>query len=60
MNEVAKSVIVSYSCGDDKDNAVLIVGEKCPYMDVAIVNAFQGAEANELWQKLTVRKEEKK
>lgn len=57
MNKNARSILVSYTCNDDIKSAVLLVGEKKPGKDVAIVNAFQGTEAYSLWQKLTVKKE---
>lgn len=51
--DVTDSVIVAY---DRKgDNAILIVGKKNPKQDVAIVNAFQGDEATELWKKLIAK-----
>lgn len=54
---MAKSIIVSYEGAHGLDKSVLIVGEKQPGKDVVIVNAFAGKEANELWTKLTVKKE---
>lgn len=54
MNKEA-SVIVSISFSDKSD--VLLVGKKEPGMPVEIVNAFEGEEARELWEKLTVKKE---
>ena len=54
---MAKSIIVSYEGAYGLDTSVLIVGEKQPNMDISIVNAFQGKEADELWKKLTVKKE---
>lgn len=51
----ACSIIVSadFSNGDDK--AVLIIGEQSKGK-VDVVNAFQGFEAIELWQKLITQK----
>lgn len=51
----ACSIIVSadFSKGDEK--AVLIVGEQNKGK-VDVVNAFQGTEAIELWQKLVTQK----
>lgn len=48
------SVIVAF---DHKDGgeAILLVGQKNPTQDVAIINAFQGEEAKELWKKLTTK-----
>ena len=53
-------VAVDFSKGEDgNDNAVLIVGEKKNKVDVNIINAFQGEEALELYQKLIAKKGEK-
>ena len=49
------SVIVSISFSNDAE--ILLVGKKSPDAPVEIVNAFEGAEARELWEKLTVKKE---
>lgn len=54
---MAKSVIVSYESAFGVDNSVLIVGEKLPGDVVNVINAFQGDEANELWQRLITKKE---
>lgn len=43
--------------GDSGDQAVLIVGKKCPNQSVEIVNAFEGIEAIKLYEKLITRKE---
>lgn len=52
------SVIVAF---DRKkgDKAILLVGQKNPKQDVAIVNAFEGKEAIDIWNKLTTREEKK-
>ena len=53
-------VAVDFSKGEDgNDNAVLIVGEKKNKVDVNIINAFQGEEAEELYRKLIAKKEKK-
>lgn len=54
---MVKSIIVAYENTNGVDTSVLVVGEKKPGNVVEIVNAFQGKEAEELWRKLTVRKE---
>lgn len=64
MNEIANSVIVSFTCGNGPEESrpytsLLLVGQKQPGKDVAIINAFQGIEAYNLWQKLTVKEEKK-
>lgn len=47
------SVIVSWDFGNGPDKNVLLVGKKAPGKPVEIVNAFKGAEALELYLKLT-------
>ena len=56
---MAESIIASYDNTNGVDNSVLIVGKKKPGDAIEIINAFQGKEAEELWWKLTVRKENK-
>lgn len=51
------SVIVSWDFEHGKDTGVLIVGKKQPGKAVEIINAFQGKEAEDLYLKLTTRKE---
>lgn len=55
--KTAGSVIVAYDYKPDEDKAILLVGKKNPKQDVAIINAFQGKEATELWKKLTTKEE---
>lgn len=55
--DITNSVIVGFDYKKDSDNAVLIVGQKNPNMSISIINAFQGEEAKQLWEKLTTRKE---
>lgn len=56
---MAESAIISIDYTHGKDNTVLIVGKKRPNQTIDVVNAFQGEEAIELWNKLTVKKEKK-
>lgn len=59
MNQQSKSTdscIVAFDYTNGKDNTVLIVGKKKEGMDVDIINAFQGEEAIELWNRLTTQK----
>lgn len=53
---VAESVIVSVDFSHGRDVGVLIVGRQTKNK-VDIVNALQGDEAWELWQRLIVKKE---
>ena len=49
--------MVSYQPGKSDDTSVLVVGVKKPNCYAAeIINAYQGTEARELWEKLTVPK----
>ena len=57
--KTTESVIVSYDFTHGADESILLVGKKKPGDIVEIVNAFQGKEAEELWKKLTVKKEKK-
>ena len=61
-NEFLDTLIISYCRQEDKNNSVLIVGRKAPKKDADIVNAFQGKEADELYERLitVMNKEEKK
>lgn len=53
------SVIVSWDFSNGKDVGVLIVGKQ-KNGKVEIVNAYQGKEAEELYEKLTVQKKNRK
>lgn len=55
--QIAKSIIVSFSKNLENNSCVLIVGDKQPKKDVEIINAFDGPEAEELWNKLVTKKE---
>lgn len=52
------ALIVSVSFHPGADTGVLIVGRKKKDEGMKIVNAFQGAEARELYDKLTAKKGE--
>lgn len=57
---LADSIIigVDFSKGaDGKDNQILIVGRKTIGRAVDIINAFQGEEAVELYNRLVTKKE---
>ena len=52
------SILIGFDRKSDSvDQAVLIVGKKRPNQSVEIVNAFEGIEAIELYEKLITRKE---
>lgn len=57
MKRLSDCVLVSISCHGDEENAVLIVGRKTKRKDVEVINAFQGKEAIELYEKLITKKE---
>ena len=57
---MANCILVSYEPTDNVDTSVLIVGKKTAKKDVDIIDAFQGTEAIELWNKLTMKKETEK
>ena len=59
MNSITDTLLVSIDLALNQDNAVLLVGRKKPNQTVEIVNAFQGKEAVELYNRLvTVKKGE--
>lgn len=50
------SLLIGVDFANNDDVGVLIVGRKRPNLSVDIINAFQGEEAKELYQRLTERK----
>ena len=48
------SVIVSWDFSKGEDIGVLLVGKKKPGKDVEIINAFQGQEAVDIYNKLMI------
>lgn len=58
MNGVG-SVIVSWDFRHGKDKSILLVGLQ-KNRKVEVINAFQGEEAEEIYEKLTTKKEEEK
>lgn len=54
MNDVHGALIVSWDFSHGAD--ILLVGRKMPKKDVEIINAFQGEEAHEIYDKLTTVK----
>ena len=54
-----EALIVGYDCSNGKDKSVLIVGRATQGVDVKVINAFQGEEANAIYERLiTVKKKE--
>ena len=52
---VSDSILIGYDQRDG-DNVVLIVGRKTPKQSVEVINAFQGEEAKELYERLITKK----
>lgn len=50
------TVLVCFDYTRGKDKGILIVGRKNPRRAIDIINAFQGEEAEELYNKLITRK----
>ena len=59
-NHTTTSFIIGYDISHTSDNKVLVIGKRGPSGSVEIVNAFQGDEAEELYNKLITKKENKK
>lgn len=58
MNQVG-SLIVSWDFSHDKDKWIFLVGEQVIPGHVEIVNAFQGKDAEDIYNKLITKKGEK-
>ena len=54
--KINESLLVGVDFTNGEDIGVLIVGRKRPNQSVDIINAFQGKEANELYNKLIGKK----
>ena len=50
------SILVSVDFSNNNDTGVLIVGRKRMNQSVEIINAFQGDESRELYEKLVTKK----
>ena len=58
MNKKTGNLIIGYNFSNGEDNGVLIVGTRTKGQNTDIVNAFQGKEAKDIFEKLiTVKKE---
>ena len=55
MDNITDSIIIGYD-QSESDNTVLIVGRKRLNQSVDIINAFQGEEAKELYERLITKK----
>ena len=56
-SKTSDGLVIGYNFTNGKDSAVLIVGRKKPTEQAEIINAFQGAEAIEIYNKLITPKE---
>lgn len=52
------TIIISIDSSHGRDSTVLLVGRKHPNQNVDIINAFQGEEAIELYNRLVTNKKE--
>ena len=52
---ITDSILIGYDQSEN-DNTVLVVGRKRPNQSVDIINAFQGEEAKELYERLITKK----
>lgn len=50
------ALIVAWDFSHNEDDRVLLVGRKMPKDDVEVINAFQGKEAHDIYEKLTTVK----
>ena len=57
MTNLSDTLLVSISLSD-KDTGVLVVGRKRKNQSIDIINAFQGEEALDLYNKLVTKKEQ--
>ena len=58
MNKKTGSLIIGYDFSNGEDNGVLIVGKRTKGQNTDIINAFQGKEAKEIFEKLIAVKKE--
>ena len=56
MNK-SESLIIGYDETNGRDHTVLIVGRKKKGQEVEVINAFQGEEADWMYQKRVTKKE---
>ena len=55
MRPLTDAVIVSISFNPNQENTVLVVGRKRLNETVEVINAFQGQEAIDIYNKLTTK-----
>lgn len=54
--ETNGAVIVSWDFSHDRDKHILLVGRQRPKKPVEVINAFQGEDAHDIYEKLTTKK----
>jgi hypothetical protein len=54
--KMVESILVSVDFSNKNDTGVMVVGRKRMNQSVEIINAFQGDEARELYEKLVTKK----
>lgn len=59
INSTTTSLLIGFDFTHGKDKSILIVGRKRPNESVEIINAFEGQEAVDLYEKLITKKESK-
>lgn len=57
--DIVDCLLVSYANNGNDETATLLVGRKDTFQEVAVINAFQGEEAVDIYKKLMPVKEEK-
>ena len=58
MNKKTGNLIIGYNFSNGEDNGVLIVGTRTKGQNTYVINAFQGKEAKEIFEKLIAVKKE--
>lgn len=58
MEPTSGALIVSWDFSHSSDKHILLVGRKTPKVDVEVINAFQGQDAHDIYEKLTQKKGE--
>lgn len=53
-----ETVLISFNPTEKEESAILLVGKQKPFSKVDVINAFQGKEAVELYNKLITKKTE--
>ena len=59
VNKKTGNLIIGYNFSNGEDNGVLIVGTRIKGQNTDIINAFQGKEAKEIFEKLIAVKKER-